>query len=83
MNYGGYHDWFLPSYNELNYVLYNNMSFSATPPAGKIGGFQSNTYWSSTEEDAGDAWGQWFGNGSYFVTAKWFSGKNVRCVRIY
>jgi hypothetical protein len=39
---GGYSDWFLPSWDELQ-KLYDNKSL--------IGGFTSNYYWSSSKED--------------------------------
>jgi hypothetical protein len=77
MNYGGYNDWYLPSYEELNYVLYNN---NAT-----LGGFHPSNYWSSTEYDAGNAWAQDFNSGSggpQYSDTKTFS-IYVRCVRSY
>jgi hypothetical protein len=46
----GYTDWFLPSKDELN-LMYQNLH-TATP---SIGDFQTDFYWSSTEDDAGDA----------------------------
>jgi len=51
---GGYHDWYLPSLNELN-KLFLNM--------GKVGGFSNYFYWSSTELNNYNAWGQNFYNG--------------------
>ena len=66
MTYGGYHDWFLPSKNELNYVLYLN----STQKGGNLGGFQSSSYWSSTENNATIAWGQIFDNGIQFTDVK-------------
>jgi hypothetical protein len=44
---GGKTDWFLPSKDELN-LLYLQRS--------AIGGFASKDYWSSSEEDASNAW---------------------------
>ena len=78
MNYGGYHDWFLPSKNELNYVLYLN----STQKGGNLGGFQSFAYWSSTEGNAGGAWDQNFGAGNQNLPSKTLNAY-VRCVRIY
>ena len=47
-------DWRLPTQYELN-LMYNARS--------TIGGFASDFYWSSTEYDSADAWGQLFANG--------------------
>ena len=46
--------WRLPNKDELN-TLYQNKD--------KIGGFADVFYWSSTEDDYGDAWAQDFYNG--------------------
>ena len=78
MNYGGYHDWFLPSKNELNYVLYLN----STQKGGNLGGFQSSGYWSSTEYGASGAWFQHFGSGGQGGSSK-TNTFYVRCVRLY
>ncbi|MFH1224133.1 MAG: DUF1566 domain-containing protein [Pseudomonadota bacterium] len=43
-NGGGYHDWYLPSKDELNKLYLNRV---------KIGGFALDTYWSSSEHDGG------------------------------
>jgi hypothetical protein len=48
-------DWFLPSKDELN-QLYLQREF--------VGGFVANSYWSSSEYDAGTAWFQSFSNGA-------------------
>ena len=54
-NGGGYTDWYLPSYDELN-KLYLNKAF--------IGGFFGfNFYWSSSEHAANEVWYQNFSNG--------------------
>jgi hypothetical protein len=51
-----YGDWYLPSKFELN-LLYLQKSV--------VGGFyDTGGYWSSTEYDDGNAWYQWFFNGS-------------------
>jgi len=78
MNYGGYHDWFLPSKNELNYVLYKN----SIQQGGLLGGFQSFDYWSSTEGDASNAWIEDFINVPQLLNLKG-QPQYVRCVRIY
>jgi hypothetical protein len=58
---GVYSDWHLPSKDELN-VLYLNRK--------KIGGFSDNYYWSSTEDDANNAWGQHFDGGYQYYYGK-------------
>jgi hypothetical protein len=53
--HGGYSDWFLPSKEELN-QMYIQRSV--------IGGFASDSYWSSSERDGYlGAWSQYFDNG--------------------
>jgi len=47
-------DWYLPSKDELN-KLYLQRKI--------VGGFTGPNYWSSTESDGGNAWGQSFRNG--------------------
>ena len=75
MNYGGYRDWFLPSTNELNVVLYVNRA--------ALGGFNElSGYWSSTGSRAYGAWGQSFGGGAQ-GTNRTTLGGYVRCVRTY
>ncbi len=54
LDLGGYADWFLPSKDELN-ALYEQRD--------TVGGFASNTYWSSSEDSANYAWIQTFNNG--------------------
>ena len=51
---GGYSDWHLPSKDELNKLFLKK---------NKIGGFSNNYYWSSTELNNYNAWGQNFYNG--------------------
>ncbi len=73
----GYTDWFLPSKEELN-LMYNNLH-QATPA---IGNFQNYFYWNSTEDDAGDAWLQDFGDGEQYYDAK-SADQYVRAVRAF
>ena len=68
-----YSDWFLPNKEQLN-LLYNKRS--------AVGGFSGYGYWSSTEYNAGGAWGQNFVYGYQFYFSK-FYGLCVRAVRAF
>ena len=70
---GGYSDWYLPSKDELNKLYLNRVA---------IGGFASIYYWSSTEGDNGDAWGQNFVNGNQNFANK-YGSNSVRAVRAF
>jgi hypothetical protein len=70
---GGYHDWYLPSKNELN-KLFLNM--------GKVGGFSINYYWSSTEYGKYYAWFQYFYDGYQNYYFKFYAN-GVRAVRAF
>jgi len=70
---GGYHDWFLPSKDELM-ELYRNKT--------AVGGFSDVGYWSSSESGACLAWYLHFGDGSQYVYYKIFSNR-VRPVRAF
>jgi len=54
---GGYTDWYLPSKDELD-MMYVNLYMQG------LGGFASDSYWSSTEVDNNYAWRQSFSDGS-------------------
>ena len=69
----GYHDWGLPNKIELNKLYINK---------NKIGGFNSNGYWSSSEKNDYNAWWQLFYNGSTSGTKK-EDICNVRAVRTF
>ena len=69
----GYSDWFLPSKDELNKMYLNRVL---------IGGFASETYWSSSEFDFLWAWGHFFSNGTQGGTYK-FNNYRVRAVRSF
>ena len=56
-----YGDWFLPSKGELNQMYVNRVA---------IGGFSDGDYWSSSESDATNPWGQDFGTGVQFRTGR-------------
>jgi len=51
-----------------------------TPLFIVVGGFANANYWSSTENDANNAWNQNFNNGNQNQNNK-NNDNNVRCVR--
>ena len=69
----GYHDWYLPSRNELNELYINRAA---------IGGFANEYYWSSSESDVDDAWAISFNNGNQLDDPKVLS-YHVRAVRAF
>ena len=71
---GGYTDWFLPSKDELDKLYINRAA---------IGGFADYPYWSSSENDAYDAWYQHFSNGFQNHASKSFINFRVRAVRAF
>jgi hypothetical protein len=88
----GYDDWFLPSKDELN-LMWTNLadsdgdgSNSGPADPNNVGGFAIDTYWGSSQADAGNSWFQWFRNGQQYSLAP--SGtkpdaKGVRAVRAF
>jgi hypothetical protein len=73
--YGGYSDWFLPSKDELN-LMYTNLKVFG------VGGFESISYWGSSEYDSYLAWSQHFYSGyQYYVSKVEFH--RVRAVRAF
>lgn len=72
---GGYHDWFLPSADELN-LMYKNLH------KNDFGSFASYTYWSSSENSADGAWFQNFVDGYHDYTSRTCSFR-VRPVRAF
>jgi hypothetical protein len=69
----GYSDWYLPSKDELNKLyVYKNL----------IEGFVDFFYWSSSEVNNYQAWGQNFANGSQNGIVKG-NGARVRAVRTF
>ena len=69
----GYSDWYLPSKDELNKLYLNRIA---------IGGFTTNLYWSSSEIDFFNAWGQYINSGSQISSDKLSPGY-VRPVRAF
>lgn len=84
----GYTDWFLPSKDELN-LMWRNLADSDgdgenTGPddSNNLGGFDPLYYWSSTEYDLYNAWGQLFHDGYQDYDAK-NDTFGVRAVRAF
>jgi uncharacterized protein (TIGR02145 family) len=65
--------WRLPTKDELN-ILYQNKDV--------VGGFYSSTYWSSTETDDFNAWGQAFNFGEHASLSKDYTNF-VRAIRAF
>ncbi len=76
----GYFDWYLPSKDELK-LMYLNIGAGSAPPVN-VGGFVSNSYWSSSEFDGDDAWYKSFVSGASFSTDKNLP-VGVRAVRAF
>lgn len=70
---GGYSDWYLPSKDELNKLYLNKNA---------VGGFANAYYWSSSESNASNVWGQAFGNGAQATNNKTLTNR-VRAVRAF
>ena len=81
-------DWFLPSQDELNELCKyaNNRTTGITTALCTTGSlrpdFRDDTYWSSSEDDAGVAWGQDFYFGTQVSRSK-ANGHYVRPVRAF
>ncbi len=76
-----YGDWYLPSKEELNLMLYNLWCHSTDSIIDS--GFHLAEYWSSTEEDDSRAWSQFFNCvGNQFTRGKG-NPKNVRAIRAF
>ncbi len=70
-----YSDWFLPSNDEL-YQMYINLD------ASHLAGFVSSPYWSSSENDANNAWNRIVYTGNYNLYSKDHSF-SVRAIRSF
>lgn len=75
---GGCDDWFLPSRDELN-LMYENLHKNG------LGSFAIDhyAYWSSSEYSAGNAWGQYFGDGNQDYIRRNYDADRVRPVRAF
>jgi hypothetical protein len=73
--YGGYGDWFLPSKDELN-KMYENLYNVG------LGGFASDSYWTSSEVDSDHAWRRYFADGTQVSAYKSYSAY-VRACRAF
>jgi hypothetical protein len=75
---GVYHDWYLPSEDELTKLYLNRTAiggFSYAP-------YEGSGYWSSTETETNKAWRLMFLGGSTWGLGKWYP-YNVRAVRSF
>ena len=71
---GGFHDWYLPSKDELNQLFIHQAA---------IGGFGPHYYWSSSEFDAGTAWAKAFDLSSPAYAYAKNGASYVRAVRTF
>jgi hypothetical protein len=69
-----YTDWYLPSKDELN-KMYLNKTL--------IGGFANDYYWSSSENNLGTAWAQYFQNGTQGAYYSKSNPLKVRPIRAF
>ena len=72
LSYGGYDDWYLPNEEELN-EMYQKKT--------EIGGFGTNTYWSSTERNSDYVFIKDFSDGWWSYAEKYYTDIRVRCIR--
>ena len=86
---GGYDDWYLPSKGELS-LMWTNLADSdgngenaGSEDINNLGSFVNHYYWSSTEYDVSNAWGQSFYNGVQNVYDLKKFDNNVRAVRAF
>lgn len=79
-NAGGFNDWYLPTYFELN--ICRSSAAVINSVLGNANGFKGGFYWSSVESAANRAWRFSFVTGAATSTAKTTSaGTMVRAVR--
>lgn len=71
---GGYTDWYLPSYTELNKLYINRIS---------IGGFSVASYWSSSQNTSTTAYSINFSTGTGVGTSSKITSMYVRAIRAF
>jgi len=76
-----YDDWFLPSKDELN-AIWDNIVDDGSGSNSGVGGFDTAAYWSSSEYNSVEAWGQIFENGNQVGGVK-NTNARVRAVRAF
>lgn len=81
LSLNGYTDWFIPSKDELNEMYLNQSAVNATAIANGGVAF-SSYYWTSTQDNANNAWYQFMFNGMQALNAK-ANGSWLRCVRAF
>jgi hypothetical protein len=69
---GGYTDWYLPSYNELNKLYLNRLI---------IGGFNNTSYWTSSQSSSTTAWSINFSSGTISSASNKTNSMYVRAIR--
>ena len=86
LDFNGFTDWFLPSKDELNLMWENLHRFGCSLDDSTcltaLGVFAGSLYWSSSEFDDSNAWGQNFDRGFKFNTFK-FNDNTVRAIRVF
>jgi len=78
---GGFSDWFLPSIKELD-EMYMKIGQGASGANNNIGNFADSFYWSSSEFDGFNAWGQNF-NFGFQLTDDKSRYDHVRAIRAF
>lgn len=80
----GYSDWFLPSRDELNKMYVNLISGTDenSDTYSPVGNFAAGHYWSSSENDASEAYSQDFSSGDQSLSPK-NSEYHVRPIRAF
>ena len=65
-----YGDWYLPSKYELNLMFLNKAIIDATAAYNGGSTLGDSGYWSSTEDDGDNVWGQFFNSGGLLIVSK-------------